>query len=35
VSRGVSEFKLGVGFAGPQPLVIYEGGRVVSRGRVS
>jgi hypothetical protein len=35
VSRGVSEFKLGVGFVGPQPLVIYEGGRVVSRGRLS
>lgn len=30
-SRGVSEFELGVGFSGPQPLVIYEGGRVVSR----
>jgi len=32
VSRGVSEFKLGVGFSGQQPLVIYEGGRVISRG---
>jgi hypothetical protein len=32
VSRGVSEFKLGVGFSGPQPLVIYEGGRVIARG---
>ena len=35
VSRGISEFKLGVGFAGPRPLVIYEGGRVVARGRPS
>jgi hypothetical protein len=35
VSRGVSEFELGVGFAGSQPLVIYEGGRVVGRGRSS
>jgi hypothetical protein len=35
VSRGVSEFRLGVGFSGPQPLVIYEGGRVVARGRPS
>lgn len=33
VSRGVSEFELGVGFSGPQPLVVYEGGRVVGRGR--
>jgi hypothetical protein len=35
VSRGVSEFELGVGFSGPQPLVVYEGGRVVARGRPS
>jgi hypothetical protein len=35
VSRGVSEFKLGVGFSGPQPLVVYEGGRVIARGRPS
>jgi hypothetical protein len=33
VSRGVSEFKLGIGFAGGQPMVVYEGGRVVGRGR--
>jgi hypothetical protein len=33
VSRGVSAFELGVGFSGPQPLVVYEGGRVVRRGR--
>jgi hypothetical protein len=32
-SRGVSSFELGIGFAGGQPLVIYEGGRVVGRGR--
>ncbi len=31
VSRGVSEFELGIGFSGPQPLVLYEGGRVVAR----
>lgn len=35
VSRGVSAFELGVGFSGPQPLVVYEGGRVVGRGRTS
>jgi hypothetical protein len=35
MSRGVSEFELGIGFAGGQPLVIYEGGRVVGRGRSS
>jgi hypothetical protein len=35
VSRGVSEFELGVGFSGSQPLVVYEGGRVVTRGRPS
>jgi hypothetical protein len=35
VSRGVSQFELGVGFAGSQPLVVYEGGRVVARGRPS
>jgi hypothetical protein len=35
VSRGVSEFELGVAFSGSQPLVIYEGGRVVGRGRLS
>ena len=34
-SRGISEFELGVGFAGSQPLIIYEGGRVVARGRSS
>jgi len=34
VSRGVSAFELGIGFAGGQPLVIYEGGRVVGRGRL-
>jgi hypothetical protein len=34
VSRGVSSFELGIGFAGAQPLVIYEGGRVVGRGRL-
>jgi hypothetical protein len=33
VSRGVSEFKLGIGFSGPQPMVVYEGGRVIARGR--
>ena len=33
VSRGVSLFELGVGFAGSQPLVVYEGGHVVGRGR--
>ncbi len=33
VSRGVSQFELGVGFSGSQPLVVYEGGRVVGRGR--
>lgn len=32
VSRGVSEFKLGVGFSGPQPQVVYEGGRIIARG---
>jgi hypothetical protein len=35
VSRGVSEFELGVAFAGSQPRVVYEGGRVVGRGRSS
>jgi hypothetical protein len=35
VSRGVSEFELGVGFMGSQPVVVYEGGRVVHRGRPS
>jgi hypothetical protein len=35
VSRGVSAFELGVGFSGAQPLVVYEGGRVVARGRPS
>ena len=35
VSRGVSSFELGVGFSGSQPLVVYEGGRVISRGRPS
>jgi hypothetical protein len=35
VSRGVSEFKLGIGFAGPRPLVIYEGGKVIARGRTA
>ncbi len=35
MSRGVSEFKLGVGFAGPRPVVVYEGGRVLARGRSS
>ena len=35
VSRGVSEFELGVAFSGSQPLVIYEGGRVIGRGRLS
>jgi hypothetical protein len=35
VSRGVSEFKLGVGFSGQQPLVISEGGRVIARGNPS
>jgi hypothetical protein len=30
----VSAFELGIGFAGGQPLVIYEGGRVVGRGRL-
>jgi hypothetical protein len=35
MSRGVSEFELGVGFSGAQPLVVYEGGRVVRRGRPS
>ena len=35
VSRGVSEFELGVGFMGSQPVVIYEGGRVVGRGGTS
>ena len=34
VSRGVSAFELGIGFAGGQPLVISEGGRVVGRGRL-
>ena len=34
VSRGVSSFELGIGFAGSQPLVISEGGRVVGRGRL-
>jgi hypothetical protein len=33
VSRGVSEFELGVGFAGAQPVIVYEGGRIVGRGR--
>jgi hypothetical protein len=33
VSRGVSQFELGVGFAGSQPVIVYEGGRVVARGR--
>lgn len=33
VSRGVSEFKLGIGFDGARPVVVYEGGRVVGRGR--
>lgn len=35
LSRGVSEFELGVGFAGSQPVIVYEGGRVVRRGRSS
>lgn len=33
VSRGSSRFELGVDFSGPQPLVLYENGRVISRGR--
>jgi hypothetical protein len=35
VSRGVSRFELGIGFAGSRPQVVYEGGRVVGRGRAS
>ena len=35
LSRGVSEFELGVGFMGSQPVIVYEGGRVVRRGRSS
>jgi len=33
VSRGSSAFELGVDFSGPQPLVLYESGRVIARGR--
>jgi hypothetical protein len=32
-SRGSSVFELGVGFTGPQPVVLYEGGEVVGRRR--
>jgi hypothetical protein len=33
VSSGASRFELGVDFSGPQPLVLYENGRVISRRR--
>jgi hypothetical protein len=33
VSRGSSQFELGVDFSGPQPLVLYENGRVITRRR--
>jgi hypothetical protein len=33
VSRGSSRFELGVDFSGPQPLVLYENGSVISRRR--
>ena len=32
VSRGSSRFELGIGFAGPKPVVLFERGRVIERG---
>lgn len=32
VSRGASRFELGIGFAGPKPVVLFERGRVIGRG---
>jgi hypothetical protein len=32
VSRGSSRFELGIGFAGPKPVVLFERGRVIDRG---
>jgi hypothetical protein len=33
VSRGASTFELGIGFAGPRPVVLFERGRVLGGGR--
>ena len=32
VSRGASRFELGIGFAGPKPVVLFERGQVIGRG---
>ena len=32
VSRGTSRFELGIGFAGPRPVVLFERGQVIGRG---
>jgi hypothetical protein len=33
VSRGTSDFELGIAFVGPRPTVLYESGRVLARRR--
>lgn len=32
VSRGASRFELGIGFAGPKPVVLFERSQVIGRG---